>query len=115
MKKPIVSLFLLACAVGSAWANDGGTETFKSPKQSLTLKSVQQKTLEQNPQLHQFDFQRQTLESLRETSQLKPGVEFGVMGLPLLLPLASSSPLRACRLTPLLLPLVWISCSILVL
>ncbi len=45
---------------------------------SLTLQAAIERTLQQNPQLHQFEFARQRLMSEREISDLKPAYQLGV-------------------------------------
>ncbi|VAW50844.1 Heavy metal RND efflux outer membrane protein, CzcC family [hydrothermal vent metagenome] len=49
-----------------------------SEKQILTLQAAVEKTLRQNPQLHQFAFTQQRLMAMRETSALKPGYSLDV-------------------------------------
>jgi len=48
------------------------------PQQTLTLDKAIERTLAQNPQLHQFTFTRQAILGQRETSALKPGYELGL-------------------------------------
>lgn len=47
-------------------------------EQALTLKAAVQKTLSQNPQLHQFSFTRERLMAEREINALKPAYELGM-------------------------------------
>lgn len=47
-------------------------------EQPLTLEAAVQKTLHQNPQLHQFTFTRERLLAEREINALKPGYELGM-------------------------------------
>ncbi len=47
-------------------------------QQALTLQTAIERTLQQNPQLHRFEFVRQRLVSERETSDLKPAYQLGV-------------------------------------
>ena len=47
-------------------------------EQPLTLEAAVQKTLHQNPQLHQFTFTRKRLLAEREVNALKPGYEWGM-------------------------------------
>lgn len=73
MKMFLISVLLVSCTGSTAWASS----TLK-PESSLTLKVVVEKTLKQNPQLHQFTFVRQHLIAKGEADALTPGFEVGV-------------------------------------
>ena len=72
-KSPRTALIFSVCFVlVSLLANTA------TAQQALTLKTAVEKTLQQNPQLHQFDFTHQRLLSERETSDLKPAYQLGM-------------------------------------
>ncbi len=62
----------MSCALISPFSYSANSQ------QALTLQTAIERTLQQNPQLHQFEFARQHLASVRETSDLKPAYQLGV-------------------------------------
>lgn len=65
-------ILVMGCALVSPFSYSANTP------RSLTLQTAIERTLQQNPQLHQFEFARQRLVSERETSDLKPAYQLGV-------------------------------------
>ena len=59
-------ILAMSCALISSFSYSANTQ------QALTLQTAIERTLQQNPQLHQFEFASQRLASERETSDLKP-------------------------------------------
>lgn len=62
----------------NVWGVSDTTQNLNQSKQVLTLKLALQKTLSQNPQLHQFNFKKDQLLAHRNFSELKPAYEFGM-------------------------------------
>ena len=65
-------ILAMSCALISSFSYSANTQ------QALTLQTAIERTLQQNPQLHQFEFASQRLASERETSDLKPAYQLGV-------------------------------------
>ena len=65
-------IFFMSCTFISPFSYSTNTQ------RSLTLQAAIERTLQQNPQLHQFEFTRQRFVSERETSDLKPAYQLDV-------------------------------------